>query len=116
MVRRSNLDRDWSEARAKCDAEGRCRAAADSQFPCSGPLQAAHVVFRGVDRVQEGPRGGLRTVVDPLDIVPLCQIHHIAYDGHRFDLLPFLTVDEQAKAVGHMGLERARRRITGERA
>ena len=43
-------------------------------------------------------------------IVPLCREHHSAYDAHHFDLLPYLSLPEQAEAVSIVGIERARMR------
>lgn len=45
--------------------------------------------------------------------VPLCRPLHTAYDDHRFDLLPHLSLAEQSHAVAHLGLLRALKRITG---
>lgn len=50
---------------------------------------------------------------DPLCTVPLARLVHDAYDRGEVDLLPYLTREEQAHAVGHLGLLRALRRITG---
>lgn len=52
---------------------------------------------------------------DPCCTVPGCRAVHDAYDNGRFDLLPYLSIAEQAHAVAHVGIERARRRITNNR-
>lgn len=100
--------RDWDAARAKCEAEGRCRV-------CGSPLrlQAAHTLGRVYDT---------SSVVDPDDIVPLCSYRdaglggcHQAYDARRLDLLPYLTHTEQAAAVRHVGIVSALRRLTANR-
>lgn len=95
------MSRDWTEARAKVDREARCRCCGQSGVR----LEAAHVIGRKHD-----DRNGL---VHPDDIVPLLQEHHRQYDLGLIDLLPVLTEAEQARAVGHVGILRAWRRITG---
>ena len=83
------MKRDWSAARAKCDAEGRCR-----YCRVAGPLEAAHIISRSV-------KGHDNQMAD--NIVPLCpschrQQHH---DRASMKLLSrgFLTAEEQAAAV-----------------
>ena len=51
-------------------------------------------------------------------VVPMCWLHHRAYDTGRLDLLPHLEPRfraEIAHAVGHLGLISAYRRLTGGR-
>ena len=51
-------------------------------------------------------------------VVPLCWVHHRAYDTGRLDLLRHLEPrwrTEIAHAVGHLGLIGAYRRLTGGR-
>lgn len=98
------MKRDWTAAREKVDAEGRCRVCG-----CSGvKLDAAHIIPRS--RVRPGA-GEM-----PNNIVPLCNVPcHAEFDGHRLDLLPYLTFEEQAYAVELVGLAEAYRRITNER-
>lgn len=98
--------RDWRQAREKVDDEGRCRVCGRSGVK----LDAAHIVPRSV--VPPGPGEA------PDNIVPLCHERcHPAYDGGRLDLLPFLTMGEQASAVmlHPDGLVGALRRVTGDR-
>lgn len=90
--------RDWSQARAKVDAEARCRVCKGG-----GRLQAAHVLGRKYD-----PPSG---IVQPDDIIPLCRPCHELYDGRELGVLPYLTLDEQAAAVRLVGIMRALRRI-----
>jgi hypothetical protein len=55
---------------------------------------------------------------DVLCVVPLCRVHHRAYDRGELDLLPHLEPAWRAQlahAVGHIGLIGALRRITGGR-
>jgi hypothetical protein len=94
--------RDWREARAKVDREGTCRVcgAVDN-------LQAAHVIGRSHD-----PANGK---VRPVDVVPLCGPCHMQYDGRSLSLLPYLTHDEQAAAVEHVGMVSAYRRTAATR-
>jgi len=96
------MKRDWSEARAKVDAEGRCRVCGWGEGLVK--LEAAHVISRA--------QGGTD---DPRGIVPLCWECHRAFDARRLDLLPFLMNDEQAYAVSLVGIVSAYRRLTGER-
>jgi hypothetical protein len=115
--------RDFSDARAKVEEEGVCRA-------CGIPdgstlddqrvwLETAHVIPRALsDEVLEGPRGGKVRHVPRDAVVPLCAPDrcHAAFDSHRLDLLPVLTRAEELHAVRVVGLGEAYRRITGERS
>lgn len=100
------VKRIWSEARAKAEAEG-CRVHGRTGELCQGPLETAHVVGRRFDR--EVSPGVL--FVDHEDVIGLCKSAHLAYDAGQLDLLPYLTYREQAAAVKHVGLERARNRL-----
>lgn len=96
--------RYWTAAREKVDAEGACRVCGRSNVK----LDAAHIIPRS--RVRPGAGE------DRDNIVPLCHERcHPAFDGHGLDLLPYLTREEQAYAVGLVGLFEAYRRITNER-
>lgn len=95
------LRRDFQFARAKVDAEGACRLHGEGS--CQGPLAAAHVVERSRDD---------DLIVDPMDIVPLCTLHHQLYDARRVSILHVLTLEEQAAAVRKLGIYRALRRVT----
>ena len=95
--------RDWSEARAKCDQEGRCRVCRRRERP----VEAAHILPRSVV-----PNGG----EDGRNIVPLCREHHGEYDADRLDLLPWLSPEEQSYAVELAGgIIAALRIISGKR-
>ena len=100
--------RDWREARAKVEAEVRCRV-------CKGSpphIEAAHVIGREHDEPLSAETKVLW--VDPERIVPLCGICHGHYDAHALDLLPYLTLDEQLQAVRDAGgIALALRRISG---
>lgn len=135
----SQPDRDWIDAREKVDAAGRCRVCGLDLAALAAlgrSLEAAHTVGRTHDSrliwrypdgkkafVREHVQGGqVRLWVDPDDIVELCgpatstDTCHGAYDGHRLDLLPLLTVDEQIAAVRAAGgIASAIRRLTGGR-
>lgn len=104
--------RDWTEANAKRDREG-CRLAdTNAHGDCAGKVQSAHILGRRFDR--EHPDGReLPRVVEPDEVVGLCGVHHTAYDERRLDLLPFLTLAEQAAAVRLVGIVGAFTRITG---
>lgn len=97
--------RDWSEPREKVEAEGRCRVCARSGIK----LDAAHIVPRS--QVSPGPGE------HPDNIVPLCAERcHPAFDGRRLDLLPYLTLGEQAYATSLVGLVAAYQRATNSRS
>lgn len=104
--------RDWADARAKVEREGKCRLSDHPLHVCDGPLEAAHTVRRKYDtRVQAHRLDYLW--VNPDSVVPLCPAAHREYDAYRLDLLPFLTLDEQADAVRRVGIVRALARLTG---
>ncbi len=101
------LRREWGEARQKLADEGVCRVCGTARS-----LEAAHVAGRKYDeRVSKN-----KAVVHPDDIVPLCRDHHTDFDHHKLDLLPYLTVPEQVRAVAHLGIMGALRRISGREA
>ncbi len=91
-------NRDWTEALAKKRGEGACRVCSEKSS-----LEAAHVIPRslGGDQSEDAT-------------IPLCRECHRAYDRHDLDLLPYLSLSEQAHAVSIVGLARAWRSITGE--
>jgi hypothetical protein len=101
--------RVWDAARAKVEDEGRCRINSD----CSGPLESAHIVGREHDeRVYARGSSNWWFVVDADSIVPLCRKHHQLFDAHQLDLLGYLTVVEEMRAVKDAGgLENARVRV-----
>lgn len=101
--------RDWGEALAKVEAEGRCRVCrASSQ---EKKVDAAHTLGRRHD--QAGEDGVI--VVRAVDTVPMCRPCHGDFDAHRLDLVPHLTHAEMAAAVGHVGIVSALRRLQGRR-
>lgn len=108
--------RDWTLAIRKVRVEGKCRVCGRTTG-----LQAAHVSGRRYDALVGG-EGSTIVEVHPDDVVPLCSQTedgrggcHDAYDSRDLDLLPFLTLAEQARAAGHLGLVRALARTTGRR-
>lgn len=102
-VSRTNPRRDWTEARAKVDYEGRCRVCGRSDVK----LDAAHIIPRSMVPPDCGGE-------HPDNIVPLCAERcHPAYDRGELDLLGALSIAEQVKAVDlACGISRALRRIT----
>jgi hypothetical protein len=68
-----------------------------------GPTDPAHITPR--------PHGGCD---DELCVCPLPRRVHDLYDEGKFDLLPYLTLEEQAHAVSHLGILGALKRTTGE--
>jgi hypothetical protein len=90
-VRRSQPRRDWHDAVTKRDAEGKCRVCHIERG-----LEMAHITGRRNDQYKPGTK---TLHVHPDSIVPLCPVCHRQYDGRALDLLPHLTVEEQARAV-----------------
>lgn len=85
--------------RSKVQEEG-CRVSGEQ----GGHVHPAHVTDRAL--------GGCD---DPLCVAGLRADLHRRYDMGDFDLLPFLSMAEQAHAVGHRGILRALQETTGER-
>ncbi len=112
--------RDWSEAIDKVQDEQRCRvclapdgAEGGGEVLC---LQAAHIIGREHDEARTGPKGGETLVVARESVVPLCQFCHVQYDARRLDLLPYLFLPEQVRAVDDAGgIYAANKRISGAR-
>lgn len=97
--------RDWANARAKVEREGRCRVCGSSEM-----LQAAHTVGRRHQDVKDGSK----VLVKADAVVPLCLPCHEAYDARNLDLLPYVGLWEQVCAVEAAGgIELARKRLTG---
>lgn len=112
-------DRDWTLARGKVTRERVCRLTDAAEYgDCAGKVEAAHLIARAYDRPSEDDPQGvpIPRVVAPAETVPLCTVHHQAYDAHEVDLIPFLTLQEQAAAVRLVGLVRALQRLSGGRA
>ena len=83
------------------DVNGACRVCGEER------VDRAHVIPRSI-----APNGG----DSGEHLIALCRSHHREYDGGHLDLLPYLTVDEQAAAVTAAGgLMAAFRIITGNR-
>lgn len=110
--------RDWSEARQKVEAEGKCRRCYRSDVR----LEAAHVIGRAKDKPRVEGSTSRVLFVHPLSIVPLCgdriegdrsvQGCHSLYDRGEITILPFLTLEEQLRAVEDArSIEAARRRL-----
>lgn len=96
--------RIWKDARAKVEAEGRCRVCHITRG-----LQAAHITRREFDR----PKPGQKTRwVDPDSIVPLCPPCHRSYDAHELSILAHLTHAEQVRALEDMNTIEAVRKRT----
>jgi hypothetical protein len=96
------MKRHWDFANIKRSAEyDRCRICTES------PTEMAHTTScRYDDRLPNGDY-----MVDPASVVPLCKTHHDLVDEHQFDLLPFLSRDEEVDAVKRVGIDRAFRRL-----
>lgn len=85
-------------------------------------LEASHIIGRRCDVEVVGPRGGKSLYVHPDTIVPLCgaltdNYCHGSYDAHAIDLLPYLHIHEQTRAVEDAGgIMSAMSRISGRGA
>lgn len=94
--------RNMRKGYAKRDVEAGCRVCADPR-----DLEVAHVIARA--HVRPGPGE------DEANLVPLCGPCHRLYDGRKLDLLPYLSIPEQASAVAlGGGIITALQRVTGE--
>jgi hypothetical protein len=109
--KQSEPKRDWTDANAKVEIEGRCRVCG---WEGEG-LERAHIMGR---RYDQPVHTGTRTLyVNPLDVLPLCPVFapekcHHRYDHRELDLLPFLAPEEQTRAVEVAGgIEAARKRV-----
>lgn len=107
-------ERDWSLARNKILQAEVCRVPT-----CRGRnLDAAHVIGRTHDYTAPlipaytGSAIWRPGVVWPDRIIPLCSGHHRAQHAGTLDILPLLTIYEQAQAVADAGgIERARAQL-----
>lgn len=100
--------RDWSEARKKIESEARCRRCLRNDVP----LDAAHVIGRSRDKPRVEGSTSRVLFVHPSSVIPLCRSCHAAYDLKEATILPFLTLEEQIRAVEDAGsIETARRRL-----
>lgn len=116
-MKRSQIRRDWTRARAKLEEEGVCRNCGTTEH-----LECAHIIGRDRDfycPLEYGEDAGLRIVaaptleVHPDRIIPLCgpfpQGCHGAEHRHEIDTLPLLHLREQIQAVVDAGgIENAR--------
>lgn len=101
--------RNWEAARAKVEREGACRYCGDTMM-----LEAAHVIGRKYDRPASEDSKTL--LVRPDSVVVLCRRHHEAYDRRELDLMPYLHLVEQVRAVEDAGgIASANKRISGAR-
>lgn len=111
----------WKEARAKVEAEGKCRYCKEPGSPFQ--LDAAHTINQfAQDELRIGPRGGKALVVSADAVVPLCNFAlndcHLAYDRHELSLrglLAFSELRNAAKAGKRHGVD-VRRRICAREA
>ena len=109
-LKRGQPKRDWSAARAKVTEEGCCRICKRSDRP----LEAAHILGREHDEpkvrvdAKTGELVGTKVLwVEPVRIVPACGPFpdgcHGDIDMRRINLLPYLTLEEQIRAVEDSG-------------
>lgn len=99
----SRSGRDWDAFRAKVDHEGdQCRIGG----PLHGSADAAHIIQRSRIPGDEAMHAD--------NCIPLCRQCHQKYDAGRLDILPYLSLGEQAYAVWLVGMLAAYQRVTGE--
>jgi hypothetical protein len=105
------LKRDWTDARAKVEAEGYCRLCKHPDT-ATHPLEAAHILGREYDKPKRSALDPTNRVlkelyVHPDRIVPLCGPFpdgcHGDVDHHRVNLVHHLTLEEQLQAVKDAG-------------
>lgn len=107
-MKRSAPKRDWRDAVAKIRDEAACRVCGAAE-----DLEAAHVTGRRHDAQKLD--GTL--YVHPDSVLPLCREHHLLYDTHRLDLMPYCKLKEQVRAVEDAGgIMSAMSRISGRDA
>lgn len=100
-LKRTPLGHASAEQKAKVERFG-CRVCGRMRDE-GAPIDPAHVTPRAI--------GGC----DHEDcVIPLCRAQHVQYDRGLLDLLPFLSLREQAHAVSHLGILRALKRTTGD--
>ena len=100
---KTKIKRDWGSALKKVQEEACCRVCGATDY-----LDAAHVIGREHDAKVVGPKGGRTIFVHPDSIVPLCgafskNFCHQSYDRRELDLLPYLNLYEQIRAVEDAG-------------
>jgi hypothetical protein len=105
--KRTPLGHASADQKAKVEREGPRLIVKENAFTSHDEMVAhldpAHVTPRAI--------GGC----DHEDcIVPLSRAQHRRYDNGELDLLPYLTLEEQAHAVSHLGIVGALKRTTGE--
>jgi type II secretory ATPase GspE/PulE/Tfp pilus assembly ATPase PilB-like protein len=97
------MARDWTQARAKVEEEGRCRNC--RKF---GPVDAAHIIPRSANARPENMTGAA--------VIALCRSCHSRQHVGKLDILQLLTLDEQLHAVEAAGgIVSAYRHTTGDR-
>jgi hypothetical protein len=104
-VKRSGFTPASPAQKAKVEAQGhRVPFVVDRQQAYDTRIDPAHTVSRAL--------GGC----DHEDcVIGLTRSQHRAYDEGRLSVLEYLTLDEQAHAVSHLGILGALRQTTGDR-
>lgn len=102
----SQPKRDWDDARAKVEEEGCCRICKRTDRK----LEAAHVLGREHDEPKVSERTGeilQELYVDPDRVFPACgpfpEGCHGDAEHRRINVLPYLTLEEQIRAVKDAG-------------
>jgi hypothetical protein len=113
LARRTPLQRGSSRPRRS--QIGHASAAQKAKVELQGPRLATTLSTPGetVDPAHVVPRG-----IGGCDhedcVIGLRRADHRAYDRDELDVLPYLTLDEQAHAASHLGLLGALKRTTGD--
>lgn len=103
-LRRTPLGHASAEQKLKVKREG-CRLSAlhDSTLSSEIVVDPAHVTPRALGGCDEA-----------LCVIGLTRHNHLCYDRGELDILPWLSLEEQAHAVSHLGILGALRRTTGD--
>jgi hypothetical protein len=103
-LKRTPLGHASDEQKAKVEREGLRIPPPWCDDPSRLMVDAAHITPRAI--------GGC----DHEDcVLGLTRRQHRLYDNGELDILPYLTLEEQAHAASHVGLLGALKRTTGER-
>lgn len=100
-LKRTPLGHASPEQKAKVAREGARLSFFDE--PWDTMPDAAHVTPRAI--------GGCD---NELCVIGLHRKQHKLYDEDKLDILPYLTLEEQAHAVSHLGILGALKRTTGD--
>src|SRR5687767_11506259 len=114
LARRTALPRAVPNRSGSARARGPMQASDAQRAKVVGGACVVCLQTKGLTPAHLAPRS-LGGCDDPNCVVPLCWMHHRAYDTGRLELLPYLEPrwrTEIAHAVLHLGLAGAYRRLS----